>query len=166
MTRPRTRPSCSAALADPGIRAALVLLGIVLAGFTGIALAWRGVAATLYVSIQFPFLVSAGLGGAALVAAGLALLTTHLQRREAAARRVEIDTIVRTTGLLAEALRRRHTTSRATPGRVRLGSTLHEATCRLVAARDDATAVTGAQAVAAELRSCRVCQPGKPTPVG
>ncbi len=78
-----------------------------MAGFSAMALAWRGTASSLLVPTQLPFLVSGGIGGAALLVAAVALLMTHLERRHEAADRVELDTMVRVTAALADAIRAR-----------------------------------------------------------
>lgn len=67
-------------LRDPAQRATwigllLVVTGLVL-GFFG----YRGVAATLDVYVQLPFALSGGLGGLALVGAGLALCNAQAAR--------------------------------------------------------------------------------------
>jgi hypothetical protein len=67
--------------AFPGL---VVMAGLALAGFAGIILAWYGTSGTLFVALQIPHLVSGGLGGLALVGAGIALLHIQMGRREAA----------------------------------------------------------------------------------
>ncbi|MDQ1697612.1 MAG: hypothetical protein QOJ03_2965, partial [Frankiaceae bacterium] len=49
-----TVPAWVAALRDPGVRAAIVLVGLAVGGFVMLALAWRGGARTPYVPLQLP----------------------------------------------------------------------------------------------------------------
>lgn len=79
---------------DGGLRAAVVLGGVCVFGLVLIGLAWRGVARELYVPLQTPFLVSAGIGGLAIVGAGAVLLAVHLERRDAAAQRARMEKAV------------------------------------------------------------------------
>jgi hypothetical protein len=77
-------------LRDPRVSTTLVLAALAAAGFGGIALGWRGAAATLFVVLQLPWVISGGFVGVALIGAGLALLITHLDRTEAAAERASL----------------------------------------------------------------------------
>lgn len=74
-------------LRDPRLSTALVLGSAVVVGLLLVAQGWRGVAATLVVPAQVPFLVSGAVAGVALVGAGLGLLRVHLDRVEAAEER-------------------------------------------------------------------------------
>ena len=76
-------------LRDPRVSTTLVLAAIVGAGLLLLSQGWRGVAATLFVPYQVPYLVSGAITGAACVGAGLALLRVHLDRTEAAQERQE-----------------------------------------------------------------------------
>jgi hypothetical protein len=100
-----TVPAWVAALRDPGVRAALVLLAAAVAGFVMLALAWRGAAATVWVPLQVPWLVSGGVAGLALVAASLGAWTVHLGRRADAAHRAEWERFVRDAVDVVEDLR-------------------------------------------------------------
>lgn len=68
------------ALAHPMVSTALLLSGIVVAGFAVLLVAWRGVAATPYVPFQLPWLLSGSLVGIGLIGVGVALLDTHVTR--------------------------------------------------------------------------------------
>ena len=98
-------------LRDPRVSTTLVLAAVAAAGFGGIALGWRGTAATLFVVLQLPWVVSGGLAGIALLGAALALLMTHLDRAEAAAERSALAELQR------EALRALTAASRRAAGR-------------------------------------------------
>lgn len=77
-------------LRDPRVSTTLVLATLAVGGFVGIALGWRGAAATLFVVLQLPWVVSGAFAGVALLGAALALLMTHLDRSEAAAERAAL----------------------------------------------------------------------------
>lgn len=75
------------ALRDPRVSTALVLAAVVVVGLALIGEGYRGVADTLVVPFQVPFLVSGAMAGIAVLGGGLALLNAHLQRTEAAEER-------------------------------------------------------------------------------
>lgn len=101
-----TLPRWLAALRDPGIVAIVVLLALVGSGFAAFAIGWRGVAKQIYVPLQLPFFVSAGLGGLAVIGLALASWSIHLERRQNAADAVAMAEIVRNGCEWAEQLRR------------------------------------------------------------
>ena len=82
-------------LRDPRVSTTLVLAAIVLVGFALLGQGYRGAAATLFVPYQVPFIVSGVLVGLALMGTGLALLSVHLDRTEAAQERREIAALQR-----------------------------------------------------------------------
>ena len=92
-------------LTDPGVRAALILLAVALAGFVGLGLGWAGLASKLFVALQLPFFISGVVGGVALAGAGLGLLAIHLERRAGATERLMLDDAVRDVAEFAELLR-------------------------------------------------------------
>ena len=95
------------ALRDPRVSTTLILGGLVVGGFFLLMLAWRGVAATLFVVLQLPWVTSGAFAGMAVIGTGLALLVTHLNRAEAAAERAELASLQRDAlRLLAAAGRR------------------------------------------------------------
>jgi hypothetical protein len=82
-------------LRDPRVSTTLVLAAVAASGFALIALGWRGAAATLYVALQLPWVVSGALAGIALLGLGLGALMTHLERTEAAAERAALADLQR-----------------------------------------------------------------------
>lgn len=74
-------------LRDPRVSTTLVLAAAVVGGMLLLAEGWRGVAATLVVPFQVPYLVSGAVAGVAVTGAALGLLRVHLDRVEAAEER-------------------------------------------------------------------------------
>lgn len=71
----------------------LLAAALVVAGFVAVLLGWRGVAGTLSVPVQLPYLVSSGLTGVCLVAFGSALAAIQSSRRQSAVERDGIDRV-------------------------------------------------------------------------
>ena len=84
-------------LRDPRVFTTLTFMGLAAGGFVLVLLGWRGVAATLFVSLQLPWVVSGAFAGIALTGAALALLNAHLDRAEAATERAELAELQRET---------------------------------------------------------------------
>lgn len=82
-------------LRDPRVSTTLVFAVLAVAGFALVGLAWRGAAATLFVVLQLPWVVSGAFGGIALLGLALAGLMTHLDRTEAAAERAALADLQR-----------------------------------------------------------------------
>lgn len=100
-------------LRDPRVSTTIVLAALVLGGFALLAQGYRGAAATLFVPYQVPFLVSGAIAGIALLGSGLALLSIHLERTEAAQERREVAALQRDVlRLLARAPEARRRRSR------------------------------------------------------
>lgn len=74
-------------LRDPRLSTFLVLGSAAIGGLLLLAQGWRGVAATLVVPFQIPYLVSGAVAGVAVTGAALGLLRIHLDRVEAAEER-------------------------------------------------------------------------------
>jgi len=93
-----------AALRDPYTVSVTVLVVLAAAGLAGIAIGWRGAAASLVVSVQLPYIVSGVIGGLALLGFSLGLLIVQVRRRREAERRADFDRVVRAAAdLLATA---------------------------------------------------------------
>lgn len=89
LRRPRSR---WAAITDPASTAPIGagVLAIV-AGFTLMAVAWARVAGTTVIYRQFPYLLSAGLPGLALVMLGLVTVNVSIRRQVGAQRSRELN---------------------------------------------------------------------------
>ena len=92
-------------LRDQGNQSLLVLGLIAVAGCVMWGLAWRGVARTIYVPLQLPWIISGGIAGLALLGLALAAWSIHLGRRQNAIHRAAVEDLVRTGATLAEELR-------------------------------------------------------------
>ena len=100
-------------LRDPSNQPIVVLVLLAVAGCVMWGLAWRGVARTVYVPFQLPWVISGGFAGLGLLGLALAAWSIHLGRRQDAIHRAEVEDLVRTGATLAEELR---TGRRALPG--------------------------------------------------
>jgi hypothetical protein len=69
-------------------------IAIAIAGFVLLLVAWGQVAGETQVSLQLPYVVSAGLTGLALVMVGLTVVTLAAEQRDAAARDRQMDQLV------------------------------------------------------------------------
>jgi hypothetical protein len=90
---------------DPGVRSGAVLVGLAVVAFVMFGLAWRGVARTVYVPLQMPWLLSGGFMALALLGLALGAWSIHLSRRDNAAHRAAFEDFVHETAEQAEGLR-------------------------------------------------------------
>jgi hypothetical protein len=90
---------------DPGLRAVVVLALIAIAGFVTMVFAYRGVAKTIYVPLQVPWILSGGFAGLCLVSFAFAAWHIHIGRRDDAVYRQEFERFAKTTAELAERMR-------------------------------------------------------------
>jgi hypothetical protein len=95
----------AASFRDPGTRSAVVLVALAVVGFVMFGLAWRGVARTIYVPLQMPWLLSGGFMALALIGLSLGAWSIHLSRRDNATHRAAFEDFVHETAELAEGLR-------------------------------------------------------------
>jgi hydroxymethylglutaryl-CoA reductase len=93
------------ALNDPFTVSVAVLGFLAAAGLAGIAIGWRGAAASLVVSVQLPYIVSGVIGGVALLGFSLGLLLVQARRRQEARRRNDFDRVVQAAAALLAAVR-------------------------------------------------------------
>lgn len=82
-----------------------VISALVVAGLIGVAVAWRGVAASLVVALQLPYAASGALGGLALIGFALGVASVQASRRAAARDRAEFARVVDAAAELLAALR-------------------------------------------------------------
>jgi hypothetical protein len=96
-------------LRDPAFPGMVLMAGLVLAGLFALAYGWYGTARAIYVPLQFPEVVSGGLGGVALIGLGIGLLDVQIDRFHAARERRLIDDVLdEMAGLVALGPKLRH----------------------------------------------------------
>lgn len=83
-----------AAVHDPWVRSAVTLVVLACGAFVLFAVSWRGVARTIYVPYQLPWLVSAGFVALAVIGGSLGALTIHIGRRQDALERAQFEDFV------------------------------------------------------------------------
>lgn len=134
------------------------ILGLVfcVAGFTTIGFGWNGSAKTALVDKQFPYLISGGAAGVALVLLGVGLLVMSQVRSE----RLKLAEELRAAASVISRAVAAAPSSGSLDGRVVAGkSTYHRPDCRLVEKKSDVDLVTVGAAKATGLSPCRVCNP-------
>ena len=125
-----------------------------LAGLGAIWAGWNGAATYNDIRKQFPYLISGGIAGLALVVIGVGLMVIQSQRAD----RVQLEANLNELRLILE----RMTGVPAPNGSADLvlvvvgPNAYHRPSCRLVAGRELQT-MTADQARAAGLEPCRVC---------
>src|SRR3954470_14508517 len=134
-------------------------LGFCVAGLGLIWAGWNGAATYHDIRKQFPYLISGGIGGLALVVIGVGLMIVQSQRADRVqleANLVELRTILErvTAGPASNGVEADGTHVVAGP------NAYHRPGCKLVAGRD-LRKLTPAQAAAAGLSPCRTCGPAE-----
>ena len=134
-------------------------LGLVfcVAGLALIWGGWNGAATYNDIRKQFPYLISGGIAGLALVVIGVGLMVIQSQRAD----RVQLEAnLVELRAILERMTGVTTTNGSADSSLVVAGpNAYHRPDCTLVAGRD-LPAITREQAAAAGLESCRVCRAG------
>lgn len=136
-------------------------VGLCLLGFLVLFLGWNGAASTNYVPAQFPYLISGGLAGVAIVIVGAAMIVVQNQRTD----RARVEAALARLGALLE--RQGSGVAAAVPGvdpglgaYVVAGSTsYHQVGCQLPEAREEAHLVPLEDIRTSSLEPCRVCRP-------
>jgi hypothetical protein len=124
------------------------------AGFVAIGFGWNGAAKSAFVDVQFPYLVSGGLGGLALILLGIGLLVMAQIRGE----RIRLAEQIQQVGAVIS--KAAAPAGGAGENEVVAGkSTYHRAECRLVEGKADLDRVSVEVARLQGLSPCRVCNP-------
>jgi hypothetical protein len=135
-----------------------------IAGLGVIWSGWNGAASYNDIRKQFPYLVSGGIGGLALVVIGAALMVIQSQRAD----RVQLEANLVELRNILERMTGVPTTNGAEAsgtGLVVAGpNAYHRPSCKLVTGRD-LREMTVEQAEAASLEACRTCAPAEATEV-
>jgi hypothetical protein len=139
-------------------------VAVCLIGFVVIFLGWNGAASFNDLRQQFPYLISGGIAGLALVALGAALLVIEAARAERAELQSSMEELRRAIEMLGAASGNGHTVaSTAVGGTADLvvggSSSYHRPDCRLVAGREQPLLLTSDAAEEQGLTPCRICSP-------
>lgn len=128
-------------------------------GFFLIFLGWNGAASFNDLRQQFPYLISGGLAGLALVVVGAALLLVEALRTE----RAELQSSIEDLRRAIEASGPGVDAARTLPGHLVVAgrSSYHRADCRLVEGRAERlNPIPLREAEEQGLDPCRICNPG------
>ena len=143
-------------------------LAFCLGGFIAIFLGWNGAASYDRVPAQFPWLISGGITGLALVVIGSSLIVVENNRRDRALLRASVEEI----RLLLEHAPAIPASNGFAPATVAApvlpadavvagSSSYHDPSCRLVTDRPDLDLIPRDDAESRELTPCRICNPQK-----
>ncbi len=141
-------------------------VGLCVLGFVLIFFGWNGAASLDRVQSQFPYLISGGIAGLALVVVGAALIIVETSRDERERLREEIANLREAisemsapAAAVAKAERARGTNGSA--ARFVAGQhSFHRPDCRLLEGRGELERVSALDADDRGLVACRVCEPG------
>ncbi len=139
-------------------------LGVLLCliGFGAIFLGWNGAAGKNTIMAQFPFLISGGIVGLAIVVIGSALLIVQNAREDRARLEAVLERIATATeaGRASMSPRSGYAPTGVGGALVLAGGTsYHRLDCTLTEARDEAHVVGIEEAFAGQMEPCRVCKP-------
>lgn len=133
-------------------------VALCLIGFLGIFFGWNGAASNNFVPAQFPYLISGGIAGLAVVVVGAAMILVQNQRTD----RARIEAALER---LTAATERQSGGGSATPGAALGGyviagqASYHRMDCSLPEARDEVRLVPLEDVMGSGLAPCRVCAP-------
>jgi hypothetical protein len=152
MTSPQSRSRFA-----PGRLGGRLALGIVFLGLVVILLGYNGISGNIQPAAQFPYLISGGFAGLAVVVFGSAFMVMQSAREDR--QRLE--------GVLMQLLEAQQAAGGGAShvpsdvdGLFAAGTaSYHVPGCRLVDGREEISYVTADEAQAADLKPCRVCQP-------
>jgi hypothetical protein len=135
-------------------------LAFCVAGLAVIWAGWNGAASYNDIRKQFPYMISGGLGGLALVVIGVGLMVIQSQRAD----RVQLESNLVELRNILERMGVAPTTNGAEASDANLvvagPNAYHRPTCKLVDGRD-LRKMPAAQAEAAGLEACRTCAPAE-----
>lgn len=136
-------------------------VGLCILGFVAIFFGWNGAASNDTVLEQFPYFISGGLTGLALVVVGSAMIVVQNQRQDRALIEAALERLAGRTGgsPMVAAPVAAHMAA-PEPDFVLVGKdSYHRTECSLAEARDDARLIPLVEAFAQGLSPCRVCRP-------
>jgi hypothetical protein len=135
-------------------------LGVLLCliGFVAIFFGWNGAASKNVIMSQFPFLISGGIAGLAVVVIGASMLIVQNAREDRARLEAVLERLI--TAVEHDAGPGRNGTQPGSAGMVLAGgASYHRLDCSLPAAREEAHLVPIEQVLSRGLAPCRVCSP-------
>ena len=146
---------------DRRVRLGRILgLTFVTAGFVFIFFAWNGSASQNVIMAQFPYVLSGGVMGLALVCTGSLLLLLSTVRSERQIMSDKFDEVVQLLGRSLAAAQ--FSTNGGTDAGVKViaaSSHYHRQECKILDGKHGLTRVSLQQAVSEGLQPCRVCEP-------
>ncbi|HSE10564.1 MAG TPA: hypothetical protein VLB29_18015 [Nocardioidaceae bacterium] len=135
-------------------------VGLCLLGFLVIFLGWNGAGSHNYVPAQFPFLISGGVAGLAVVVIGAAMLIVQNQRADRARVEAVLERLVAAVERQGAASGAGAAAAGGLGGYVVAGtSSYHHLDCSLPEAREEAQVVPLEDIRTSGLEPCRVCRP-------
>ena len=146
---------------DRRVRLGRILgLTFITAGFVMIFFAWNGAASQNIIMAQFPYVLSGGIAGMALVATGSLLLMLSTIRSERQLMSDKFDEVVRLLSRsLAAAQFSTNGGSDAAVKVVAASAHYHRQECKILEGKPGLTRVSLQQALSEGLQPCRVCEP-------
>lgn len=146
---------------DRRVRLGRILgLTFITAGFILIFFAWNGSASKNVIMAQFPYVISGGIAGMALVGTGSLLLVLSTVRAERQLMTEKFDEIITLLGRSLAAAQFSTNGGSDTATKVIAASAhYHRQECKILEGKPGLTRVSLQQAVAEGLQPCRVCEP-------
>jgi hypothetical protein len=138
-------------------------LAFIAAGFVFIFFAWNGAASKNFIQGQFPYVLSGGITGMALVVTGSLLLFLSTIRAERQLMTEKLDEVVRLLGRNLAGLQFSSSNggSELAQKVVAASSHYHRVECRILQGKSGLITVSLQQAIDEGLQACRVCDPPK-----
>ncbi len=136
-------------------------LGVLLClvGFGVIFFGWNGAASKNVIMAQFPYLISGGIAGLAIVVIGASMIIVQSARED----RARIEAVLERLVIAVEHGAGSGTRAATIPGNGALvlaaTTTYHRLDCALAEAREEAHVIGLEEAFAKGLEPCRVCRP-------
>lgn len=137
-------------------------LTFMVAGFVLIFFAWNGSASKNIIMAQFPYLISGGVAGMALIVTGSLLLLLSTVRSERQILSDKFDEITRLLGRNLAGLQFSGTNGSGgelATKVVAASSHYHRSECKILEGKTGLLTVSLQQALAEGLQACRVCEP-------